>query len=356
MSAFIAGIVLLSFLLSRPILHRSSVDPERMDSGTSTLATRSPAAKESDAKPVCDRLYELVCTKHGATRDPSGSVQPGAYGEIEALHIYEDIIGTHADWSLDQVDEELARQIYTPKRVNRIQFAHRTVLHAIDTILDHESKSSFTAHEKKILKKRLHATELQLPPPASNYQDEPDLFTKNDVFYERTSDGKMRMRVGGAYLLSAKSWFNLIFTIAHELGHSIDPCEVRAEGLAFPAYDRLSACFVHHNLVAMRKDRTECGNNDQLSETFADWLAVQVTAEVLKNFATEFKGQQILNAVVNSVRDLCDDEFEEADMEFHPSPQVRIDRIFGKNPAIRELLGCGVPESGRKYCGFDSTF
>ena len=34
-------------------------------------------------------------------------------------------------------------------------------------------------------------------------------------------------------------------------------------------------------LVARRESRTECGQRDQLSETFADWIAVQVTAEAL---------------------------------------------------------------------------
>jgi hypothetical protein len=102
------------------------------------------------------------------------------------------------------------------------------------------------------------------------------------VYYERFADGRMRLRVGGAYLLSAKSWFNLVFTLAHELGHAIDPCELRVARLPLPAYDRLGACLLADGLVASRETRAECGQDDQLSEAFSDWLAVQVTADVLK--------------------------------------------------------------------------
>ena len=170
--------------------------------------------------------------------------------------------------------------------------------------VDKQPKTVFNAREKRTLKSRLRRTNLELP-PKTLYTDSPDVYTKSDVFYERTASGAMRMRVGGAYLLSVKSWFNLIFTIAHELGHSIDPCEMRVNRVLIPAYDKVSACFVEQGFIHTGKDRVECGEHDQLSEVFADWVAVQIVAEGLKSYANEFRGPQLVNAALNSVRDLC---------------------------------------------------
>jgi hypothetical protein len=322
---------------------------------TGALGLRAPAAisRPPESPGVCQNFYRAICGKHGETRDPTGSLRPDIEGEVQSLRVYEEIIHEHPDWSSEQVDEELVRQVYTPKKRGRVEGAVHYVRHTIEKLIEREP--AFSAAEKRALKARVHKIELQLPPPASVYADEPDLFTKNDVFYERTTDGKMRLRVGGAYLNTSKSWFNLLFTIAHEFGHSIDPCELRAAGIAIPAYDRLSSCLVRGGLVAVLKNRVECGENDQLSETFADWLAVRVTAEALRTYSTEFPRPQIVNAAVNSVRDLCeqDEGFLDTDLQYHPPPSVRIQGIFGSNPEIRELLGCG-PLAGAAYCGFDS--
>jgi hypothetical protein len=312
-------------------------------------------------------MYRVVCQKRGETHDPTGVVKPDVDGELQALREYEKIIHEHPDWSSEQVDQELVATIYTEKRRERLRSAYRWVQSALEIFINRQPEHVFTAGEKRKLLTRLRKTELQLPPPVSTYGDEPDLFTKNDVVYERTGDGRMRMRVGGAYILTAKSWFNLVFTMAHELGHAIDPCELRVARVSIPAYDRLSACFMAHGLVAQRNTRRECGDNDQLSETFADWIAVQVSSEALRNFSTEFHGVQLANAAMNAVRDLCEQDDEEpgaardpADFEVHPTPEIRIDRIFARNPLIREVLGCGpVPADNdpytAEYCDFDFT-
>jgi hypothetical protein len=66
-----------------------------------------------------------------------------------------------------------------------------------------------------------------------------------------------------------------------------------------------------------------------------------------------------LSAVTNSVRDLCEEEgVDDLDEEFHPTPEVRIAKIFGHNPVLREVLGCtndsnnGAPVE--EDCRFDS--
>jgi len=314
--------------------------------------------------PICHDFYNYICKHHelskGDGRDPTGIVHPDVEGERIADGFLKDIIQKHPDWTSDQVDEELVKEVYTPERTARVQAAYRWVQNRIVHLIESQPEHVFTSREKREIVARVKKTELQLPPPASNYADEPDLFTRNDVFYERTPEGQMRMRIGGAYLFTAKSWFNIIFTMGHELGHSIDPCEIRQARLSYPAYDRLTACFLRTGLVQTSNTRSECGENDQLSETFADWIGTQVSAEALKTFSNEFHGAQLINATANSVRDLCeqddqDNEPEELDTSTHPSPKVRIEKIFGDQPGIRSVLGCAVPEkSVSQYCSFES--
>jgi hypothetical protein len=313
----------------------------------------------SEEPAICKHLYKIVCHGQGhdqAQRDPTGLVRPDVEGERIVTSMYKDIIEKNPDWTEEQVDDELARQIFTPVRRGRLEAAYHWVQNRIEQIIESQPEHVFTAHEKKVLRQRIHNTTLEIPPPASIYADEPELLTKNDVFYERTTDGTTRMRVGGAYLFTAKSWFNMVFTMGHELGHSIDPCEIRNARLSFPAYDRLEACFQKTGIVATSKNRAECENNDQLSEAFADWIGTQVVSDALRIFSAEFHGTQLVNAASNSVRDLCEqDDANDLDTSDHPPPVVRIEKIFGNQPGIRSVLGCSVPvPSQSQYCGFDS--
>jgi hypothetical protein len=163
------------------------------------------------------------------------------------------------------------------------------------------------------------------------------------------------VRVGGAYLLTAKSWFNRVFTFAHELAHSIDPCDMNSVKIHVPGYDALMKCFQKQGFFRIAKDTVLCGNNDQRAEAFADWVAVQVTAEALEQYKPKFKSPlDPLNSAINSVRDLCHQEsWLDDDTSFHPDPRSRIERIFGWNPAIREFLGCKPGEDPVPYCSLE---
>jgi hypothetical protein len=322
----------------------------------STILTGSRHSAE--IRGVCRDIYSAVCRAgRKSWDDPTGAVDPDAEGERQASLLYTEIVNSSPGWSEWRAQAELARRIYTPERVKRVLEAYRWVERAIESLIESQPRSVFTWREKAALRGRLRATRLELPPPASVYVDRPELFLRTDVIYERALDGRTRLRIGGAYLLATQSWFNLVFTLAHELAHAIDPCEIRAAGLAMPAYDRLSGCFLGQGLIEARSTRSVCGKYDQLAETFADWMAVQVTGEALTRFRDEFKESSVASAAANSVRDLCDeDEDYEPDSQFHPEPKIRIERIFGQNPRIRGLLGCpDLPASVEGYCGFETA-
>jgi hypothetical protein len=324
-------------------------------SQTLLLPVTTPYSKTPPPPNPCRNIYQLVCQK-GEIYDPTGTVRSDFAGEKQAHHLYEEIIRKHPNWGIAEIDEEVVKQIFTSRPRSRLINAFQWVKKDLEKFIDQQPNTIFNSQEKQSLKARIRKTQLQIPPPASVYSDEPDLITKNEVYYERMVDGQMRLRVGGAFVFIAKSWFNLVFTFAHELAHAIDPCEIRYARLSFPAYDRLAACFFRNHLIATRKDRLECGPNDQLSETFADWIAVQITSHTLTSFSREFHGLSLINAARNSVKDLCEQEDapNELDFEFHPPPQVRIEKIFGRNPTIRRILGCPIPPENLPYCDFDS--
>jgi hypothetical protein len=337
--------------------HDAGRSPEPTPNDRAPAASAPLTSYASTPPPICNRFYETVCQKRGAPRDPTGIVRPDLDGEILALRIYEEIIHKHPDWASDQVDEELVKRVYTPKRLDRVREAHAWVRAALERYLQAQPERILSAEDKTRLIARVQAVKLDLPPPASAYADEPDLFTKNDVYYERTSDGTIRMRVGGAYLFTAKSRFNLIFTVAHEFAHSIDPCELKASGLEIKAYHNLTACFRDRQYVSRAPNILECSEGDQTSETFADWIAVQVTAEALKSETVGYTSAQLVSSATNAVRDLCeqDDSTREVDVYTHPEPRVRIEHLFGNQAEIRAVLGCPALAQPDLYCTFESA-
>ncbi len=320
------------------------------------LPSRGPASLSDRQGFSCERVLEYVCQERGEVHDPTGSVIDDAEGERQAVEIYAELREDNPEWDQRRLEDELVATIYTPARLRRVRAAFDWVVDAMIRYIERQPEESLRGKEKAWLIGRVRRLKLDVPPPSTVYADEPDLYTKNDVFYERLGNGTTRLRVGGAYLLTAKSWFNLVFTLAHETAHAIDPCEIRSARFPVPAYDRLSACFLQQGLIETRRTRSECGANDQLSETFADWVAVQLTSEALTSLATEFPGRELLHAVTNSVRDLCDDpDARHFSSEQHPRAEVRIERIFGHHPAIRDLLQCGpTPMPTPQYCGFES--
>lgn len=370
-SRILGGATILAFfffsILSSTELFLNSPDPTISLPSEPQFSQKKEALSSTGAEDktrrekarICKDIYSLVCSKRGSRRDPTGIVRSNLEGEQLAANLYQKLLELHPDWESEQIDQKFIEQVYTQKVRNRVGSAYQWVQATLIKMIERQPERIFTAQEKEQLKLRLMRTALDLPTSESPYLDEPDLLTKSDAFYESLANHQMRLRIGGAYPLSVTSWFNLVFTIAHELAHSIDPCEVRLVHLSYPAYDRLGACFMRQGLIATRQDRSECVHQDQLSETFADWMAVQVSVEALHQFGTEFKGPQLLSAVINSVNDLCEEDTSlyEENIDFHPPARVRINQIFGKNPKIRKILGCELEtpsnsQSSKKYCTF----
>ena len=289
----------------------------------------------------CVDLHSYVCTLVRA-EDPTGDVRHDSEGEVEVLRIYENIIRTNRHLSQAKVDELLVRKVYTPERVKRIRDLFAKAKDHLLKFIDSQPFQALSEVDKGTLRSRVERVVLELPPPAAIYADEPDLFTRNDVYYERTSEGALRIRMGGALLFTVRSQFNLAFTLSHELAHSIDPCELRADKIDILSYHGLAECFGS----PLDTLASECSPHGKLSEVFADWAATHVVAEIISEAAVNFTPSQVRSAIFNTVRDLCrEDDDDESDSEAglassHPNVAYRVNRIFAQHPRIRKLMGC----------------
>ena len=116
-----------------------------------------PTPPESTAH-LCQNIYPLVCQKNATpfkTNDPTGTVRSDIEGEKLALSLYTDIIHAHRDWSIDQIDEEMAIQTFTPARRGRIESAFHWVKNNIEQFINQQPGSVFTPHEKQMSSKMI---------------------------------------------------------------------------------------------------------------------------------------------------------------------------------------------------------
>ncbi len=310
-------------------------------------------AKETDFQLInsCFDLYEAVCSNK-KTKDPSGFVKRDVEGEVEALRIMEKIVQNNKKISTQNVYEELANKIYTEERVKILKDLFEDVRKYMLKFIDAQPFQSLGLEERIILKKQIEKVVLEIPPPANIYSDELDLYTSNDVFYERTKENNLRIRIGGANLFTVNSKFNLAFTLAHELAHSIDPCELKYNQVDILAYHGLAECFG----TPLVEQSGECMAHGRVSEIFADWVATHIVADLLTVSSEKYTIAQTRMALMNAVRDLCveeepydddrtpeDDKSPETPEELaasHPSSSYRVNHIFAQHPQIRKILGC----------------
>ena len=333
--------------------------------------------KSAPLLPPCTDLYRFICEGQSHLEDPTGTLETAITGEQAAQKLLERIRKDHPEWSEAALQEKLSDTIFNPTQHQRIQKAFVWVKREMLQFFAQQPDSILSIAEKEKLKSFLRDTTLEIPPPAQVYRDHMELLMSDDVFYEKTEQGRRLLKVGGGYVLIYQSWFNLIFTLAHELAHSVDICEIKDDGLSFPAFDRLNACFIEQQLVALTPQRKECIAHDHLAEVFADWIAVQITSRALQTFKQEHPKAPLENAIRNSVRDLCSRTHYEPkeergenlespahkeqptplpetppnhpeESEFHPTAEVRVEKLFAQHPIIRALLGCPAPAVNSK--------
>ncbi len=210
------------------------------------------------------------------------------------------------------------------------------------------------------------------------------------------------------------SEFHMAFIIAHELSHSIDPCSIaigpsdfifrysknitreKAES-EFPFEGLISCLRSEKSVQAISAEQMlmlgtvgsttdPYGNNgghgggygggigtatssepsvarptppfigfchnDQITETFADWMASEITPDYIKNNFPKLSSEQMRLGYSNIWRGACVDDAQQSKLphDVHPSQKDRSNRIILTQPKIRAQMDCTKSLSDRVYC------
>lgn len=213
------------------------------------------------------------------------------------------------------------------------------------------------------------------------------------------------------YLLQSTSEFDIANTIAHELSHSIDPCNL-ARGPADMGFKystdqdlkKMESEYPIKNIIQCLRDERSIGasnpssmedkygetmgggmlgfpmpeepseykdsstsirrgrpprgpkkasfcDGDQIGESFADWMAVEILPTYMeKNY--KLTTEQYRNGYANANRLLCSIQPGEGGNigDEHPSAENRINKIILVNPKVRAQMGCPAKHPENAYC------
>ena len=131
---------------------------------------------------------------------------------------------------------------------------------------------------------------------------------------------------------------SLAFTVGHELAHSIDASPDR-----FPEpYHRMQNCY---NNLAEGTGQFESRG----PEISADYWGSQIFAERLR--ADNITGEEAVRALALAADDFC--SFPDDSM--YPSGKARLDLTIGRDPSIRQSLGCEPPSREAPVCTMAGT-
>jgi hypothetical protein len=208
------------------------------------------------------------------------------------------------------------------------------------------------------------------------------------------------------FIITDHSEFKIVSVIAHELAHSIDPCNI-AKGpstvaIPYSAKDLAGreAQFPFTGVISCLRSPDSVGakvfppppafggftsspypmpapgpgednftpppmpvtvpdfcSNDQIGESFADWTAAEITPKYLKEKHPELTREQFRYGYSNIFRGMCSNVNPASPggmmgPDVHPDVRLRANRIILASPEIRKQMGCtDDPVPAPKYCG-----
>lgn len=201
-------------------------------------------------------------------------------------------------------------------------------------------------------------------------------------------------------LLQSNSEFMIVAVIAHELSHSIDPCNIARGPIDmgfkysnFQDIRKMESEYPIKNVLSCLRDRQSVGarnfsgdsdafsnendaetadsysskkknkgtyskkaasfcENDQIGESLADWMAFEILPKYMES-NYKLTTDQYRNGYANSFRPICNissDDFGEMNSDVHPAMEKRINNIILVNPQARTQMGCPSKHPENIYC------
>ncbi len=192
-----------------------------------------------------------------------------------------------------------------------------------------------------------------------------------------------------AYLRYSSSEFDLTAVIAHELAHSIDPCQLgggndggerRALSEADP--DKvIDDKYLRKDFIGCLRSPTSIGaksfrpvnppvsdseemigndltrlcQSDQINEVVSDWFAAETLAAYIPLRNSKVKPpltrDQVQSGMANVFRSFCSPMYnQDGSTDVHPTNKQRLNSIFLAQPKLRSMMGCPAELSGKRYC------
>ncbi len=97
-----------------------------------------------------------------------------------------------------------------------------------------------------------------------------------------------------------------------------------------------------------------CGD-DQIGESFADWVSAEILPEYMSQYHPELTAEKNELGYANVFRGHCDNLTPSVDLslvkfDVHPPLKARVNKILLANPKVRKQMGCPVEMAGATYC------
>lgn len=282
--------------------------------------------------------------------------------------------------SLKKIDENLIK----PDNSKKLEQVKKNYLPKAKKILIEQVKKLpiNTEQNKEKLIAKINAVEYSTAPCLSDELAEQQFV--NAMYIPAKRDVSLC-----AGLLNNSSVFSIVYILAHEISHSIDPCNISLSTSnsridykgtyqfemdnEFPIQNLIS-CLRSENSIQAMPNRAKdqplnlpkydyCNFNanetpgyqeDQIGESFSDWMAVNTLVEFMKDYESSGATINWKNGILNTFKPICKNQttyflknhYESA----HPSTLNRINKLLLPHPFIQDKLGCKPGVTKSIYC------
>lgn len=358
----------------------------------------SPECSSSEAADIARCNSNLANYLTVVAQNPPQNFNPGRDALSDVTYIVDHPIFTEIT---QQGAKDLIQQ--DPNFKKNEKYVRETAFPQIKKLLINKVSSlPIDEKQKSILTKKIQGIYFKGTDCSDNlYSSALDEVFVANGFYQPTENS---FTVCKGYLGESFSDFSLAGLIAHELAHSIDPCQLQyaPEGFRVNYSNALNASTVAREypvkglIACLRSEKSvharyyipenkesarpslasskqasanassgpqeeehDVCHNDHITESIADWFAAEVATDYIQSNHPQLTKNQWINGFANYGRDLCGTDIDaeaalsedQTRLPEHPTGAARVNKILLMQPQVRKKMGCKPAQSQSAiYC------